>query len=331
MELCSIEDAFPDISKKINTGSGFPKPGCTDAKASREERRAARKKKKQQQAIKDISIPATAAPASAQPKEPEPSADTDPDRPGLKRLGEVSALMSYDAAFPDISGIPRSAFRVNVAEATAALEDEDGPDAPATKETFKMPTLPSARCLFTDQGLPDYFGKGLDDADEIKEKFADYSASAYDNPGYKLIPQTLDASFEAAANAVAISKTLPVPSVNDVWKPLTPAGARTAYFQELPAPGGQIRERVEPELPEQKQVVVPSQAATRAAPVSGENGISDVTRDQLMRRIQELTDRLNQLEKTQQPRNSQQEVLIFVGVGLFTLLTFDMAMRFTHK
>jgi hypothetical protein len=234
--------------------------------------------------------------------------------------------MSYDAAFPDISGVPRSVFRVSVTEATAALEDEDGPDVPSTKEAFKMPTLPSARCLFSDKGLPDYFGKGLDDAEE---GFADYSASANDNPGYSLIPPTLDKSFEAAANAAKLSKVLPVPSINDAWKPLTPAGARTAYFQELPAPGGQIRERVEPEIPEQKQVVVPSQAATTAAPVS--DGISDVTRDQLLRRIQDLTDRLNQLEKAQQPRNSQQEVLIFVGVGLFTLLTFDMAMRFTHK
>ena len=281
MELCSIEDAFPDIGKKTIQGSGPPVPGCKDAKASKEERRAARKRAKKS---KD------ATGADAYLKQQDGAEAPDPDRPAVKRLGEVEPLMPLQDAFPDLSGVIRT---------TGA-------------EAFKMPTLPTSACLFTDQGLPGYFGKDIDDEEE---GFADYSATPGDNPGYTLIPATLDASFEGKGAAKAGALTLPTPSIVDVWKPLTPAGARTSYFQELPAPGGRVVERVEPEIP--KQVVRASSAPSKAAELA-ELREPEFTKDILLQKIQDLTARLEDLERRGPgTRNSQREVLMFVGTGLF--------------
>ena len=51
MDLCSLEEAFPNIDtgsvhKALTGSSGFPYVGGTDSKPSREERRAARKRAK---------------------------------------------------------------------------------------------------------------------------------------------------------------------------------------------------------------------------------------------------------------------------------------------
>ena len=300
MELCSIEDAFPNIGKKETQP---PVPGCTDMKPSKEERRAQKKKAKR---CKDAAPPAAAV--------PEP----DPDRPSVKRMGEVPVLMKYDDAFPDLSGIVRDTpvFRTTALAAPSELGSDD-------TESFKMPLLPKSSCGFSDQGLPDYFGKGLDD----DEGFADYSRAPGDNPGYTLIPPTLHSSFEAAgvAKAGALSGTLPVPSLSDVWKPLTPAGARTAVFNQLPAPGGQVIERLEPVLPVQE--VKPASEKPAGAALVAPRGEAD--KEQLLKRIKDLTKRLESLEQIN-VQNSKQDVLLFVGIGFALLVSFDIAMRITR-
>lgn len=284
MELCSLEDAFPEIGKQG---------------PSREERRAARKRAK---------LCKTAAAAAEEPKPvPEESLSlTDPDRPAVKRLGEVSALMSYNDAFPDLSGVPREEIPFVTRPSTNGGEE------------FRMPTLPGANKTFTDQGLPGYFGKGLED----EEGFADYSANPTNNPGYFLSTEVKGVAKAGSGG----QPTLPIPSVSDVWKPLTPAGTTTAFVGKLPEPGGRIVERVEPELP--KQVVRPRVAPSSAAPVASPD-MTDTTRDMLLQRIQDLTKRLEELE-TRSSRKSQQDLLVFVGAGLFLLVSFDLAMRATR-
>lgn len=124
MELCSLEDAFPNIdtgslhkSLISGSGSGFPYVGGTDSKPSREERRAARKKAKK---LKGPSL------AYSDSITPPTAAEPDPDRPALKRMEPV----------PSIQG------------------EKDG---------FAIPILPKASCLFSDAGTPSYFGKDHDD------------------------------------------------------------------------------------------------------------------------------------------------------------------------
>lgn len=310
MELCSLEDAFPTITKSAIQGSGSAigpvvmPVGCTDGRASKEERRAARKKRRALQA-------ATAA-------DPDrPAANPLPDVPPLKRLGEVSSLTAIADAFPDLSGVVRGGPRWRTTPLTEELVGEDD------TEGFGMPRLPKASCTFTDAGLPGYFGKGLED----EEGFADYSGVPGDDPGYRLIPAMLDGSFEAKGAAKAGGSTLPVPSVKDVWKPLTPAGATTSFYSSLPAPGGRVVERVEPELP--TMVVSPAEdqrrSGTAGAPTTAQT-TTDATREALLKRIQDLTKRLDDLE-TRTARNSQQEVLVFTAAGLGLLVLLDLTVR----
>lgn len=321
MELCSLEDAFPEINKQTIQGSGaslgtslsaasqgtVAPLGCT--KASKEERRAKRKAKK-------------AASASAPTTLPDPDRQAVvqlPDVPPLKRLGEVSALTTLADAFPDLSGVTRMGPKWRTSPLTDELVGEADPEA----EGFGMPRLPGSSCTFSDPGLPGYFGKGLDD----EEGFADYSGAPGDDPGYRLIPATLDGSFEAKGAAKAAGGLLPTPSVKDVWKPLTPAGARTAFYSSLPAPGGRIVERVEPELP--TMAVEPTEdtrrQGTAGAPTTAQSTM-DATREALLKRIQDLTKRLDDLE-TRSARNSQQEILVFTAAGLGLLVCFDLVVR----
>lgn len=266
--------------------------GCAGNRASKEERRARKKKR----------------------REPVPDPDRQgvppPDVPPLKRLGEVSSLATLGDAFPDISGVARIGPKWRTTPLTDELVGKD-------EEGFGMPRLPGSACTFTDAGLPGYFGKDLDD----EEGFADYSAAPGDDPGYRLIPATLDSSFEATGVAKAGS-ALPTPSVVDVWKPLTPAGSRTAMVGSLPAPGGRVVERVEPALP--VMAVEPTSEALRGAPTTAKT--TDTSREQLMKRIQDLTTRLEELEG-RASRNSQQEVLLFTAAGLGILVCFDLAVR----
>ena len=84
MDLCSLEDAFPNIETgsihKTFTGSPFPYVGGTDSKPSREERRAARKR------AKKVKGPAQTYFESIAGDIPP----TDPDRPAVKRMDSVT-------------------------------------------------------------------------------------------------------------------------------------------------------------------------------------------------------------------------------------------------
>jgi hypothetical protein len=124
MELCSLEDAFPNIDTgSVHKGltsadsSGFPYVGGTDSKPTREERRAARKKAKK---LKGPSL------AYSDSITPPTAVEPDPDRPAVKRMEPV-------------------------------------PSTQGEKDGFAIPILPKASCLFSDAGTPSYFGRDQDD------------------------------------------------------------------------------------------------------------------------------------------------------------------------
>jgi hypothetical protein len=143
------------------------------------------------------------------------------------------------------------------------------------------------------QQLPSYFlGQNDDDGMNIEGFTSDFSKS--DEKG-----------FEKASG-----KVLPIPSVSDTWKPLTPSRNNTAYFDELPTPGGTYPiwnslkaepKEVGPELKKEK---------------SG----SDT---QLHKKIDELIRRLDELEKNSKPTN-QEEILAFVGTGIFVIFGLSL-------
>jgi hypothetical protein len=126
---------------------------------------------------------------------------------------------SYESQKEDVIGQKRRA-----AGPRATISAREIPDVDKDSYGFKV---------------PDYFGKTAVDMDT----FADFSRSLNDNPGYQLGPGGAD--FLGSFGAVGLGKasgspTLATPSVNDAWKPLTPGGARSSFFDALPPPGGEL-------------------------------------------------------------------------------------------
>ena len=204
MELCSIEDAFPDIPKNKKTSGTAAtvtaRPGCSDSSPSKEERRAARRLAKK----------CKGGPAEEYYKSVDDTLPPiDADRPAIKRMGEIPAFASYEDAFSDLSG--------------------------GKFEAFRMPVLPSANCLSSQPGLPSYFGKGLEDADDEVGPSEAFTNMFSDSPKEESAPATFEYEFggKGAAKAGGV-KDLPAPSLSDAWKPMTPAKARTAFVKNNP-------------------------------------------------------------------------------------------------
>ena len=150
--------------------------------------------------------------------------------------------------------------------------------------------------------LPKYFGANYDE-DSVQEGFASFTNIIGDNPGYRM-----DADFTQQFAGHGLEKAqgvevLPVPSVKNVWKPLTPGGARTAFFESLPLPGGTI----------------PIDQARQAPPYD---------KDEFFRRLDSIYARLDDLE-VRKSENAQTEVLMFVMSGLFVLFSMDLLVRKT--
>ena len=132
---------------------------------------------------------------------------------------------------------------------------------------------------------PSYFGASEDDDSE--EGFASFTNIIGDNPAYKLMPDEV---------------SLPTPSLDEAWKPLTPSGAPTAFFQYLKAPMAEVP-RAPPSYP---TLVAPS--------------------EHLSSKFDEIFKRLDQLENERR-QSTQTEVLLFVGSGLVLLCSLDMLTR----
>jgi hypothetical protein len=280
MDLCSIEDAFPNFEtgsvhkKWQGIAPSFPSQtpyvGGTDNKPSREERRAARKKAKK---CKGPALEYSNSVAGDLPP-------TDPDRPAVKRMGEVGTVQE-------------------------------------AKEDFNIPVLPKASCLFSDTGVPSYFGLGEDD----DEGFSSYSASPNDNPNYVLQPD-LTKSFDLKGAAKAGGAELPEPELSDSWKPLSSGASYTAFNTDgSAAPGGWAMSAEARPVHEE-----PTFERKQSGSVAPSSSNKSEERDALMGRINDLMGRLETLEK-KKSHDSQTEILMFVGTGLFLLLSFELVSR----
>lgn len=159
------------------------------------------------------------------------------------------------------------------------------------------PQLPS-------QTPTDYFGaQGPDDSDN----FASFGSttSGPNDDSYSLQPDFSSAfSGKGTIGGAGASSTLPVPSVNDFWKPLTPANgygtARSSFFNNLPAPGGRIMES------------------------GGDSSIHT--------KLDRIFSRLDELESTKSSsgtggEHAQTEILLFIMSGIFVLFMTDLAVR----
>jgi hypothetical protein len=185
------------------------------------------------------------------------------------------------------------------------------PDISGSFEGFSIPKLTSASCATNTEGLPKYFLRGDDD----EEGFANYSGMQGDNPGYQLVPTAIPA-FDA--NGVEKAGSLPAPNMDLNWKPINASKATTSYYDAAPLAVDSTN--VATGVKTSATVPVPSTVKREPATVNDQ-------RDMLLKQISELTKRLDDLEHKQPARDTQKELLMFVGTGIFLLVSFDLALR----
>jgi hypothetical protein len=175
-------------------------------------------------------------------------------------------------------------------------------DVIGQKSRFTLPRaaenaaeLPDLKKTMYGGAVPSYFGKSSGDT----EGYADFSSSLNDNPGYQL----QGADFLGSFGAVGLDKasgraTLATPSVNDAWKPMTPSGARTSFFDELPV----IDQR----------------------PPSGFGGdsFSRDEKESLLKKIDTLFAKLEELE-SKSNEYAHAEVTLFILSGLFLMFGLE--------
>jgi hypothetical protein len=223
-----------------------------------------------------------------------------------------------------------------------------------------IPVLPKASCLFSDSGYPSYFGKGEDD--EVEEGYFNYSAGTGadgDDPAYRLEPD-FTKTFDFKGVQKAAGGGLPVPNLEDGWKPMT-AGASTytaytatgaaagpapkadalwslSYEEPAPlfsapaprAPTGDLKRQGPVKVPTSlrgvEETAEEAAAGAAAASVLPVNANKAEDKDKLLARIDSLMGRLEMLEK-KRTQDTQTELLAFIGTGLFLLLSLEVVMR----
>ena len=182
--------------------------------------------------------------------------------------------------------------------------------------------------------LPKYF---LGNDDDMTEGFtSDFSQNA-------------EVGFQKAGGPS--EGVLPIPSVNDSWKPLTPSLENTAFFNALPTPGGtypswnrkiklasdatqmyatldasgSVSPSASPSASPSPSAVA---AAASAASVAATSAPFVQENSDLQKKIDDLISRLNALEAGERStKNNQQEIIAFVGTGVFMIFALHILKR----
>lgn len=297
-EYCSLDDAFP--------ASPLASVGCrgtsaTAAQSKEERRRARRCRVPQQQA--DADRPALAQRDGGLDVMRGSGTDVSSYNPatGLYSNQPVTATAVSEESFEQ----PKSAYGSRKPGRSLATNT-------VLRETEGPTELPKATAA-----VPAYFGAGLDDdaadgflqaaaqvqiqaavpePNEMEEGYANFTPSMADENEFMM-----SADFTKLGKAVgadrAAQSALPIPSIVDEWKHLTPSGARSAVFDALPRPGGEF---------------VLGQGADYS----------------MRKKLDQILARLDDLETAGTAgENNQMEIFMFILSGMFVMFALDIFAR----
>lgn len=314
MEYCALDDAFP--------ASLEPMPGCRGGDASVSQRREERKKAKRCKGPQQTFLESD--PNFHQRPFPDrqalgPGASPSPMRGANEAIdpyNEETGLYEHQPLTADtaqgimndiIAKAPRSAYMArqpppDTTAAKAKLIETAGPT--------KLPSGPKPPAYFGADVLGDETDGFLGGKQEALEGYANYNPVADD---FHLEPNFSKTFGEKGANKAAGAE-LPIPSIVDAWKRLTPSGANTAFIEYLPPPGGEL--------------MPPTTAPTtfqlgNTAPSYTYGGTD------MKKRLDEIFSRLDDLENkwTEGSENSQMEIFLFILSGMFVMFSVDMFAR----
>lgn len=292
-EYCSLEDAFRDWVSPVPTGreASLPIGGCTDDKAARSQRREERRRAKRCKGPVAKYIETQIQPS-------------DPDRLA-PRMELINAL--------------RGSASSDVVEAMANRGEDylDNPDkgeeeAQRTRGSLELTAGPTAMMT---KKTPSFFGANFD----LEEPYAPFVA---DDKGDSLGPDFMNAfkvadrmsatnagspysgAFKEDGSSKPSTPALTIPSISNFWKPMTPAGADTAFYKALPAPGGSY-----------------------ATATTVEDGAAVITNNALHSRLAKIYERLDELEVGQKHESASSETVLFVLSGVFVLFALDLVAK----
>jgi len=309
MEYCSIDDAFPAPGTTSATGC---RGSDSSSSQRREERRRARRCKAPSMKFLD-----------ADRQSLGPGDQPDPMRgsgavvngvngyTGLSEHAPLTADTAYGQAEEELAQVPRSAYTARrppaaTVAAHVKLRETEGPRTLISSASAKPPA---------------YFG-----ADPDADGFSDFGGGGNSNfnpisneKEYMLEPDfshTFGLNYAGEglkAENKASGATLPIPSIVDAWKRLTPSGASTAFIEHLPSPGGDL--------------MPPSDEEQR--PLSSFMPKGQNITDDMKRRFDEIFARLDDLESSRSAgdKNTQMEIFLFILSGMFVMFTVDMFAR----
>jgi hypothetical protein len=155
-------------------------------------------------------------------------------------------------------------------------------------EPFSNPTAISSLPGKTAKASKSFFGASPDEDD----LFADYVP---DQSDYQLTPDFMKAFEHAGVARAGSSASLPNPSVNMFWKPLSTGGAQTSFIERLPPPGGKYPQR-------------------------------DPTMDEMMKKMDKIFARLDDMNNSS-PEQITSELLMFISSGIFVLFLMDLLVK----
>jgi hypothetical protein len=150
-------------------------------------------------------------------------------------------------------------------------------------------TIPKASPTPTEK-VPSYFGKSTD-------SFADFNPALNDNPGYQIQGAGFG-SFDKKGLEKVTGTRLPTPVLNDAWKPLTPSGAQTSFFD-----------------------------AKYTATVPSTDSFSKGEKEALLHKLDVLFARLDDLEHKKNDY-AHTEISLFILSGLFLLFGLETVRKF---
>ena len=144
------------------------------------------------------------------------------------------------------------------------------------------------------ESVPSYFGKSEDDV----AGYADFNPALNDNPGYQIAGAGFGSFDKKGLEKATGQQILPTPALNNVWKPLTPGGAQTSFFD---AHYGHASKADDSFSREEKQALLKKL-------------------DVLFARLDDLENKKNEYAHT--------EVSLFILSGLFLLFGLESVRKF---
>jgi len=142
--------------------------------------------------------------------------------------------------------------------------------------------------------VPSYFGKGAEDG------FADFNKALNDNRGYTVEGSDFMKGFGGKGLDSATGGPLPLPSLNDNWKPISPGGVQSSFFNTYPA---------------------------NSARSGLDSSFSKDEKETLLKKLDTLFARLEELE-TKRNEYAHAEVTLFILSGLFLVFSLDSMRKF---